>query len=129
MLQGMALLIYHIIKSGTRKFFGSADFSLLNSFVACNLSVDLIQKKQRGKELNRYTVLKSEFYTAVVEEMMSYTDGVDNNDNNTRQNKDHLHGHSPVPISLDYGIRRPQCDIYFMEESVMYKVQRFNKMW
>eukprot|EP00957_Ditylum_brightwellii_P172624 13141249-Ditylum_brightwellii.AAC.1 len=69
-----------------KEFFDIADFSLLNAFIAWKISVNLLQKKQRGGELSKYQVLKWEFYTAVAEEMMTYMDKADDNDNNTCMN-------------------------------------------
>eukprot|EP00957_Ditylum_brightwellii_P125101 9536540-Ditylum_brightwellii.AAC.1 len=56
--------------------------------------------------------------------MMTYMDGVNDNDNNTHYNNDPLHGHSSAPIPQYYFIKRPQCAICSMEESVMHKIQR-----
>eukprot|EP00957_Ditylum_brightwellii_P177832 13545585-Ditylum_brightwellii.AAC.1 len=51
-----------------------------------------------------YQQYMSGFYTVVAKEMMNYTDGVDDNDNNICQDNDPLHGHSPAPIPQDYDI-------------------------
>eukprot|EP00957_Ditylum_brightwellii_P012795 967229-Ditylum_brightwellii.AAC.1 len=56
--------------------------------------------------------------------MMTYMDRVNGDDNNTHHDNDPLHGHSPAPIPQDYDIRRTQCVICSMEESVMHKIQR-----
>eukprot|EP00957_Ditylum_brightwellii_P158273 12047677-Ditylum_brightwellii.AAC.1 len=68
-----------------QRYMGGVDRGdhLLNPFIAWNLSVDARQKKQRGGKLNRCAVLKWEFYAAVTEEMITYMDEVNNNDNNT----------------------------------------------
>eukprot|EP00957_Ditylum_brightwellii_P010893 825477-Ditylum_brightwellii.AAC.1 len=79
-------------------------------------------------ELNRYTVLKCEFYAAVAEEMMTYTDGV-NVDNNACHNNDPLYGHYPTPIPQDYFIKRPQCVICSMEKSVTCKIQKIKNKY
>eukprot|EP00957_Ditylum_brightwellii_P056555 4287845-Ditylum_brightwellii.AAC.1 len=55
---------------------------------------------------------------------MTYTDGVNNNDNNACHNNDPLHGHPPAPIQQDYFIKRPQYVICSMEDSAMHKIQR-----
>eukprot|EP00957_Ditylum_brightwellii_P071500 5435151-Ditylum_brightwellii.AAC.1 len=116
--------ISHYKKGYTKVFFGIADFSCLNAFIVWNLSVNLLQKKQRGGELNRYQVLKWDFYISVAEEMMTCMDGVDNNDNNTCMNSGFLHSHSTAPIPQDYDIKRPHCVICSMEESLMHMVQK-----
>eukprot|EP00957_Ditylum_brightwellii_P118191 9014396-Ditylum_brightwellii.AAC.1 len=56
--------------------------------------------------------------------MMTYTDGINDNDNNACHNNDSLHGHSPAPIPQYYFIKRTQCVICSIEESVMRKIQR-----
>eukprot|EP00957_Ditylum_brightwellii_P049697 3768822-Ditylum_brightwellii.AAC.1 len=53
-----------------QQYMGGVD-SLLNAFIKWNLSVASLQKKQRDRELNRYTVLKWKFYATVTEEMMT----------------------------------------------------------
>eukprot|EP00957_Ditylum_brightwellii_P169100 12870606-Ditylum_brightwellii.AAC.1 len=65
--------------------------------------------------------LKWEFYTAVAEELMTYTDGVNDDGNNTCLNNDPLYGHSPAPIPQDYDIRRPYYAICFIDKSVMHR--------
>eukprot|EP00957_Ditylum_brightwellii_P069395 5267836-Ditylum_brightwellii.AAC.1 len=56
--------------------------------------------------------------------MMTYINGVNDNDNNVCHNNDPLHGHSPPHVPQDYFIKRPQHVICSMEESVMRKIQR-----
>eukprot|EP00957_Ditylum_brightwellii_P065275 4950905-Ditylum_brightwellii.AAC.1 len=56
--------------------------------------------------------------------MMTCMDGVNDDYNNTSYNNDPLHCHSSAPTSQDYFIKRSQCVICSMEESVMHKIQK-----
>eukprot|EP00957_Ditylum_brightwellii_P086650 6593220-Ditylum_brightwellii.AAC.1 len=58
--------------------------------------------------------------------MMTYRDGVNDDDNNACHNTGSLHGHSPASIPQDYFIKRPQCAVCSLEERVMRKIQKIN---
>eukprot|EP00957_Ditylum_brightwellii_P031992 2425772-Ditylum_brightwellii.AAC.1 len=59
----------------------------------------------------------------MAEEMMTYTNRLNDDDNKAFHNNDPLHGHFPAPIPQDYFFKRPQCVICSMQESMMRKIQ------
>ena len=114
------------------KFLAIADFSLLQAFTAWNLSVDQIAENRRGNsEVKRKRLIKWEFYSVLAEELMTYVDTNNNEDDNSGmssilhlRNKT-MRGHVPAPyfsFSKTETTNRPLCMICSMEEMAKAQV-------
>ena len=87
-----------------KAFLDIADFSLLQAFADWNLSVDRISQNRRVNfEVKWKKLIKWDFYSVLVEELMAYVDTTDNGDDNSGMTSNvHLRthamrGHVPTP--------------------------------
>ena len=115
--------VAHFKKWYKKVFLGIADFSLLQTFTAWNLSAVAPEREVRGGVPKRNKMIKWEFYSVVAEEMMTYCSSEDD----VRQdNKRKMDGHVPIAITKNMGFIAPTCMICSMEEGVMRNVLGYN---
>ena len=120
--------VAHFKKWYKKAFMGIADFSLLQAFTVWNLLVDENYESRRGNaNVKRKKLIKWEFYSALAEELMTYTDigEMEGLPAVSAPSKTYMDGHVAKPyFSFDKRdiIKRPVCMICSMEESVKNKV-------
>ena len=120
--------VAHFKKWYKKAFLGIADFSLLQAFTAWNLSVDEIYGNRRGNtNVKRKKLVKWEFYSAIAEELMTYCDRSEMDDETivAGPSKTYMEGHNPNPyftFKKESIIKRPVCMVCSMEETVKNKV-------
>ena len=119
--------VAHFKKWYKKSLLGLADFSLLNAFVAWNLSAEKLKAASRGggggggNHIRR--VLKWEFCAAAAEEMMSY---VDNEEATiaTSLAPNQPGVHLPKPVIKGQIAKYPQCMVCSLEECIVRKAEQ-----
>eukprot|EP00957_Ditylum_brightwellii_P180921 13783791-Ditylum_brightwellii.AAC.1 len=112
--------ITHFKKWYKKGYFGIADFSMLKSFSACNLSVDELAALWCGGVVQSKRLIKWEIYSIACEEVMTFVSP----DEATTASVVHTStlsdtSHVPTHASLT-GKKVPLCMICSMEESVLW---------
>ena len=93
-----------------RDFLGISDFSLLQAFTACNMSVDAFRDIGRGGVTRRNYMVKLAFYSAMDEYLLAY---IDDDETNTHSADIPTTGtsHKALAVTRAFGKRYPACGV------------------
>ena len=96
-----------------RDFLGISDFSLLQAFTACNMSVDALRDIGRGGVIRRNNLVKWAFCPAVDDDFLAY---INDNETNTRSADILTTGtsHKELAVTRAFGKRYPACGVCSM---------------